>query len=732
MKLCAYTICKNESKFVDTWVNGLKNEVDYICVLDTGSTDDTLERFKKYPNVIVGQKVITPWRFDNARNEAMKLIPDDTDVAMTVDLDEIYRPGFRKHIEKAFNEGYNLISGYKITYDNGVQISTSDGELSLPIVADVKNWHWEYPVHEYLAYYDKNKIKETVVPEVICEHHPDNLKSRGQYIDILKKWYESSDTPEAICVEKYSVELYHRGFKEESYKVLSESIDKCINTNDYTGKNTLYRNALNMVILARAHGDNHLLKKYIDMAKSSGIKTRALFMLESEIEAGIFNDYINAANAAIEALKVKEIDPKPYIETKELFTNGSVEHQLAFCLYKLKRYDEAYKVEKMAYDLNPSPEYETTFKIYKRMSENKICVYTICRNESKFVDKWCENNKDADHLVALVHDCTDDTREKLIAHGVDVGYGFYKDWRFDNGKNDSMHLAYALAPECNIFVFTSLDEYWDNGWAEEVKKNWIPGETKQCWYNFVQSHDEFGHDTGSSYFNWMVSRDPKWHWEYPIHEAIIYGDSEPVSYINLFNKVKLQHWPDIGKPRDYLDLHKLRWEEYKDDISYLYLIREHIIRGKIKEAYDLAVKFDHEKTDLCAVENAYIWTMEGICCEYLTMFDKAIECYEKAYALDNNLRTPLVRTGVIYTKCGIYYKAQEFLEKALKETYKTNSWLEDPWDWRSKPFQWLSRIKLKINKEEEALGYALFASQIDPEESNKEFYQKLLKEYHGK
>jgi len=44
MKLCAYTICKNEIKHIDNWVNGLKNEVDYICVLDTGSTDGTVEK----------------------------------------------------------------------------------------------------------------------------------------------------------------------------------------------------------------------------------------------------------------------------------------------------------------------------------------------------------------------------------------------------------------------------------------------------------------------------------------------------------------------------------------------------------------------------------------------------------------------------------------------------------------------------------------------------------------
>ena len=733
MKLCAYTICKNESQFVDTWVQGLQNEVDYICVLDTGSTDDTLEKFKKYPNVIVGQKIITPWRFDTARNEAKKLIPEDTDVAMTVDMDEVYNPGFREHIEKAFNEGYNLISGYKILFENGQQVSALGGELSLPIVADYKSWEWEYPVHEYLRYYDETKVKEIVIPEIVCNHHPDFSKSRRQYLDILKRWYESSYPPSAICVEKYTIELYSRGHQEESYQVLKDSIDICTNTNTYTGKITLYRNAFNMAIFYKEHGVNDKIKKYLEIAKSTGIITRSILAYEADVDINIFQDYEAAVSACLQALEITDANPKPYIETAELFSNGNIEDLLAFAYYKLKKYDDAYAYAKKAYSASPYDEKrKENLAHYKRLSENKICVYTICRNESKFVEKWVTNNKDADHLVALVHDCTDDTREKLESLGVDVGYGFYKEWRFDNGKNDSMHLAYALAPECNIFVFTSLDEYWDDGWAEQVKENWIPGETKQCWYNFVQSHDEFGHETGTSYFNWMISKDPKWHWEYPIHEAIIYGESEPVSCINLFNTVKLQHWPDQGKPRDYLDLHKLRWEEYKDDISYLYLVREHIIRNKLQEAYDLAVKFDHEHTNLCPEENAYIWTMQGICGEYLNKFEESLECYRKAYALDNNLRTPLVRSGVIYAKCGCYLKAEELLNKAFNETHKTNSWLEDPWDWRSKPYFWLARIKLKINKEEEALGYALFASQIDSTEEMLNFYQEVLEKCNGK
>ena len=47
-KICVYAICKNESKFVDRWISALQGEADCVVVLDTGSTDDTVEKLKKY------------------------------------------------------------------------------------------------------------------------------------------------------------------------------------------------------------------------------------------------------------------------------------------------------------------------------------------------------------------------------------------------------------------------------------------------------------------------------------------------------------------------------------------------------------------------------------------------------------------------------------------------------------------------------------------------------------
>ena len=43
------------------------SEADDICVLDTGSTDDTVEKLRAR-GAHVEQKIIAPWRFDVARS----------------------------------------------------------------------------------------------------------------------------------------------------------------------------------------------------------------------------------------------------------------------------------------------------------------------------------------------------------------------------------------------------------------------------------------------------------------------------------------------------------------------------------------------------------------------------------------------------------------------------------------------------------------------------------------
>ena len=96
-KVCVYAICKNEEQFVYRWVDSM-SEADSIYVLDTGSIDNTVKKLQER-GVNVTTEIITPWRFDVARNKSLELVPKDCDICICTDLDEVFEPGWREKLE---------------------------------------------------------------------------------------------------------------------------------------------------------------------------------------------------------------------------------------------------------------------------------------------------------------------------------------------------------------------------------------------------------------------------------------------------------------------------------------------------------------------------------------------------------------------------------------------------------------------------------------------------------
>ena len=100
-KVCVYAICKNEENFVDRWYDSMK-EADEIYVLDTGSSDDTVNKLKEN-GINVCIRKIEPWRFDVARNMSLDLVCKDADICVCTDLDEVFESGWRSKLEECWS-----------------------------------------------------------------------------------------------------------------------------------------------------------------------------------------------------------------------------------------------------------------------------------------------------------------------------------------------------------------------------------------------------------------------------------------------------------------------------------------------------------------------------------------------------------------------------------------------------------------------------------------------------
>ena len=93
----------------------------------------------------------------------------------------------------------------------------------------------------------------------------------------------------------------------------------------------------------------------------------------------------------------------------------------------------------------------------------KICVYAICKNEEKFVDKWVDSMSEADEIYVLDTGSSDNTVIKLKEKGVHVKKKIIKPWRFDIARNESLKL---VPSDTDLYVCTDLDERFEKGWRK--------------------------------------------------------------------------------------------------------------------------------------------------------------------------------------------------------------------------------------------------------------------------
>ena len=179
MKIAVVSIAKNEAQFVQRWAESCV-EADYRFILDTGSTDDTIQEATRY-GVDWAKKEFTPWRFDHARNHALSQIPGNIDYVIWLDMDEVLQPGWREALESIPPN----ITRPRYKY---VWSWNPDGTEGLVYGGDKiharNGYTWKHPVHEVL----KHKGIETQhwVDGLEIHHHPDSSKSRSQYLPLLK------------------------------------------------------------------------------------------------------------------------------------------------------------------------------------------------------------------------------------------------------------------------------------------------------------------------------------------------------------------------------------------------------------------------------------------------------------------------------------------------------------------------------------------------------------------
>lgn len=358
-KICVYAICKNEEKNLKGWLENVQ-EADKIFVLDTGSTDSSIEILKQAKeNVVFQTKKYQPFRFDEARNDSLNMVDEDCDICVCCDIDERFIKNWRKIIEKNWTADTKLLS-YRYTWN-----FNSDGsEGTVFFISKIHSRHdfkWVHPVHEVLQYLKKEPCKKIQLPELKLFHYADNLKSRSSYLPLLELSIQEDPEDDRNMHYLGREYMFHKKY------------DEAINTlnRHLTLKSATWKDE--RAASYRFIGRCQLAKNNFNEAKISYLKAicEAPYLREAYIELAYLlyeqKEYYGVIYWIEEALKIQD-HSLTYIN--EAFAwNATPYDLLSLAYYFIHQKEKALEYVKKALQLSPDNErIQKNKEIFEKMA----------------------------------------------------------------------------------------------------------------------------------------------------------------------------------------------------------------------------------------------------------------------------------------------------------------------------------------------------------------------------
>ena len=338
-KVCVYAICKNEESHIDRWYESMK-EADSIYVLDTGSTDNSIELLKKN-NIHYETCIINPWRFDEARNMSLDMVPTDTDICVCTDIDEVFNKGWRKELENIWNENIGRVK-YKLNFSFD-EYGNPATVLYISKIHKRNGFKWIHQVHEVLE--SVNNMSEIVSDNIVLNHYPDREKSRSNYLELLEL---------SVLEEPDSDRNLHYLGREYMYnEMYNEAIDTFHKHLKHKNSLWIHERATSMRFMAKCYLELDRVEESELWYKNS-VKECPI-LRESYVELGYLYYRLNEFKESIKwlkkALKIKD-KSKDYIN-EDFAWNSFIYDLLSVNYYNIDESEEALKYIKKAIKLDP-------------------------------------------------------------------------------------------------------------------------------------------------------------------------------------------------------------------------------------------------------------------------------------------------------------------------------------------------------------------------------------------
>lgn len=212
-------IVKNEQEVLARCLDSVKEAVDEIIIVDTGSTDRTKEIARRYTDHVYDFEWIND--FSAARNEAFSKA--SMDYQMWLDADDVLLPADvqkLKTLKKTLPSDVDIVTmWYHISFDQNQNPTFLFRRERLSKRA--KNFRWQDPVHEYIAM--SGKIFEA---DIAVTHKKEN---HGRTTDRNLKIYEQLEQSKSTFSPRqqyyFARELKDHGLYHKSIYYFNKFLD---------------------------------------------------------------------------------------------------------------------------------------------------------------------------------------------------------------------------------------------------------------------------------------------------------------------------------------------------------------------------------------------------------------------------------------------------------------------------------------------------------------------------
>ena len=406
LSLCV--ICKNEEKNIGNLLKSVQGDLfDEIIIVDTGSTDRTLEVIAYYTNP--SAKIYHfSWinDFSAARNKSFSYAT--CDYIMWLDSDDIIKPvDYTKllKLKESLHEAPMWLMKYEYAHDaTGKSICSFYRER---IIKRSLNLKWEEPIHEYLPIVPGYQVVDIEV------HHNQHHNTSDRNIPLLKKLVESNPN-KARNVFYLGKELYDIGNYEESIPLLEKfvNMDGAWSENIYNAFQKLssyYKSKNNY-----SKSKEFLLKSVsLDPLKADAYCSLGDVCLEENNLKEAIHWYQIASNmdrpeGALDIIEPKYYTWLPHLQLCVIYNSlgkvgqAAFHNEKALCyapedprmLHNRKILKENLKENFIQFDLNPNLEKKEELKKMRNLDNEKLSKYENL-NLEKSIGWYCSQDYSA-------------------------------------------------------------------------------------------------------------------------------------------------------------------------------------------------------------------------------------------------------------------------------------------------------------------------------------------------